>query len=139
MPGDSSDQPSDPEDDLPVLAWEDVSRRVRLPDDLREALGLQVTLLRWSSIKYTEVVTKHAIDLPVIEQLEEHLEMWTHAGPQADREDAWTVLFDLGSKTYLVSIGRDRSGSHNLVTVFGTNDPGYVARRRQQLKMRRSG
>lgn len=79
MPGDSSDQPSDPEDDLSILAWEDVLRRVRLPDDLREALGLPVSRLRWSSIKYTEVVTKHAIDLPV-----HRLTVRT------------TVLFDLG-------------------------------------------
>lgn len=129
MPSDSSDQPSDSEDDLPVLAWEDVSRRVRLPDDLREALGLPVSQLRWSSTKFRRVIQEHSKDATIILALEAHLQHWECAGPQAGREGTWQVIFRVNTRAYIAFIGRDERNSYNMVTVFGTKREAFVKRR----------
>ena len=124
------------DDELPILEWEDPERRVRLPRSLQQRLGLPVATLRWSREKYAQVVIKHAVDLPVLLELEVCLEARSYAGRQHGRDDGWTVLFEYGSKTYFVSIGRDHAGSYNMVTAYGSNDPGYIDRRKGQLKGR---
>lgn len=119
-------------DDLPVMEWELVERRIRLPEDLRDALQLPVSALRWSAAKHAKVLREHHADRAVILDLEQSLSMWKAAGPQIGCDDTWLVLLVYRDRQYIVVIGCDRSGSHNVVTVFGTTDSGYVQRRMSQ-------
>lgn len=118
-----------------MLSWEDVARRVTIPAELREILGLPVATFKWSKEKLARVQSTHRHDLAVIERLEMHLQNWVAAGPQEGREFTWQVIFIVEERTYIAFIGCDESGSCNMVTVFGTTKTGFIARRTAQPGM----
>jgi hypothetical protein len=131
------DPASAPDEDLPILDWEDASRRALLPTDLCAALDLPVFTLRWSAEKFAQVMRSHARDAAVIIDIEQRLQQWELAGPDDTREGNWNVLFFAGGRMHIFTFGIDASGSYNVVTIFGTTRQPYITRKMHQPEMRR--
>lgn len=124
------------EDVLPVLEWEVAEHRVVLPEDLQPVLACPVPVLRWASIKYRSVVAKHERDRPVIENLDGYLNEWEWVGEETGAYIGQhrVLIQDDMQRWYTVTIGEDRNGSYNIITVFGGSDRGFLGNRKRHRK-----
>lgn len=133
---DPAENPLSPNaEELPVLHWEFVERRVRISSELQKVLGIPVSTLRWSRQKFEAVCTDHRRDLKIIENIESHLRDWQAAGPEEGHPQTWQVIFTVEKRTCIAIIGCDGEGSFNMVTVFGTKKKGFIERRSTQPGM----
>lgn len=114
-------------DDLPVMEWEAAGARVVLTSDLQEALDLNSPILRWSKEKRESVLREHASDPRDVQTLRDvsgllRLPIKAGRDPRAGREE-WLVYSQVDERMYRVVIGRDGSGSVNIVTLYGSSKP----------------
>ncbi len=112
------------EDILPVTVWEAPEHRVVLPEVSQRKWGVEEPLLRVAQDKRDRMLTEHDTDQDVIERIQELLPAAYLAGPdpRPGRKE-YLALIRYEEKVYRVVAGRDRSGSLNLATVFGTDKP----------------
>lgn len=101
---------------------------------MRKALGLETRILRWSKSKRARVIRDHANDRSVIDNIEEHLRRWSVAGVERKSPTTYRVLFRHEGRWYSASIGQDREGSTNMLTVFGSSAAGFYQRRLQGME-----
>ncbi len=107
------------EDSLSVTDWEIPAKRVVLPAHLRHVLGDDTPpVLRWARRKYQAVVGKHVRDLPVISRLSTYLDGWQYVGIEPGHQVRRVLFQDESQRWYSASLGRYRTGSYNVVTVF---------------------
>jgi hypothetical protein len=113
------------EETLPVMEWEAAEHRVVVPLHLQVALGLEVAVLRWASVKYLKVVRDHhqRIEQEQRDQIERCLDSWEWAGPQPEKADVWRVFYQYAGRWGLMVVGRDRNGSVNVVTMLSPKNP----------------
>jgi hypothetical protein len=123
------------EDILPVLEWECAEHRVVLPEELQRALGLSSPVLRWSSIKYRAIAESHARDRTIVHELTRYLSNWSFIGEEPEpHAGQYRVLFhDDRGRWYALTLGIDRNGSHNVITIFGGSDSGFLRNRLRRL------
>jgi hypothetical protein len=117
------------EETLPVLEWESPLHRVVIPYALQLALNLEVPVLRWSSFKRDRIIREHAADTEVIETINRYLPNVRIAGPdpRPNRRE-FLAFFEANERWYRAVFGIDRSGSVNIVSVYGTNKPPEIRR-----------
>lgn len=116
------------EDELPVLEWEMPEHRVVLPEELRHLCGFDVPVLRWARSKYQRVLERHIqpVEQQVLRDLSEHLGGWIRAGLEPGKTDVWRVFFQVEDRWCVAVLGRDRNGSHNVVTMHSPSDRNYL-------------
>ena len=120
------------EESLPVMDWEFPEKRLVLPESLQRALDLpDAPVLRWDAVKYWTVVTKHARDLPIIDDLSTCLDQWAYVGTETVTGNV-RVLFSVDGRWYAVSIGK-RQGEHTVISVFGGSDQRFLGNRLRGL------
>jgi hypothetical protein len=114
---------------LPVTDWEAPEHRVVLPSSLQDALGYETPILRWSRAKRARNIRDHPADLVVIERLNDVLPLVERAGPdfRPGRCESLAFLWH-ESRLYRVVVGPDRSGSFNVVSVYGTDRAAEIRR-----------
>lgn len=117
---------------LPILEWEIAERRVVVPTGLQASLTLPTpAVLRWAAVKYRNVTIKHDRDRVVANSLSPYLEQWVFHGEELGPKPGYQrILFqDENRRWYAVSIGPDRNGSHNMITVMGSTESNFVRNR----------
>lgn len=125
------------EESLPVLEWEAAVYRVVVPAQLQQSLVLRVPpVLRWSTKKYLDVMAKHHIKPEVVADLSRFLDGWAFHGEETGsyRGNQRVLFQDDGGRWYALSIGADRSGSYNAVTLISSSDPSFVGNRLRTLE-----
>lgn len=120
--------------EYPVTDWEDAAYRVVLPASLQSALGVEEPVLRWSRDKRRAVLRDHAVDVPVIWNVEMHLEDWRYCGQERKNHNAWRVLFLVKTRWYSLTLGRDETQSLNIITVFGSASTSFLRNRLRGLQ-----
>jgi hypothetical protein len=92
-----------------------------LPPDLQQVLGLPVRAIRVPNEIDAKIRGKHAQNLGQYEDLNRWLADSQYAGQDPNDAMKWEVYIPLSSLHWLaVVIGRDKNGSHNLVSVYMT-------------------
>jgi hypothetical protein len=127
--GNSDQQGTPSASAYPILEWEDADHRVMLPWSLRLALGVDELMLRWARQKRELVLAQHAVDAAIIEDIGRYLEGWAYCGPERGSSDVWRVLFAVEARWYSLTLGRDATGSLNVVTVFGSSSASFLRNR----------
>ena len=115
--------------DYPILDWESPEHRIVLPQNLQTALELEEPVLRWARQKRANVLNDHAFDASVIQGIDVYLENWSYCGRERGVTDSWRVLFNVEARWYSLVIGRDGTGSLNVVTVFGSSSTSFLRNR----------
>ena len=121
--------------DYPILDWEDAAHRVVMPLSLRMALGLDEELLRWARQKRESVLAQHAVDAAIIQDISQHIEGWAYCGPERGSSNVWRVVFAVGARWYSLTLGRDATGSLNIVTVFGSSSASILRNRLRGIEI----
>lgn len=123
------------EDVLPVVEWEAAAFRVVLPTDLQRILGWPTPVLRWSAIKLEAIAVRHRRDMRVVAELNVHLRNWRWVGEEPHpHEGQYRILFHGENRRwYALTVGQDRRGSYNVVTVFSGSDQGFLRNRLRHL------
>jgi hypothetical protein len=111
------------------MEWEAPAYRVVLPENLQEALGFETSVLRWSRKKRDQTLREHPADRGVIDTLNDLLPLVSRAGidPRPGRNESRS-FFEYQGHLYRVVMGPDRSGSVNVVSVYGTSKPSEIRR-----------
>lgn len=114
------------EETLPVLEWEAPEYRMVVPIQLQRSLVLNVQpVLRWATKKLLDVIAKHHVEPMVVADLTRLLDGWAFHGEETGSYSGnQRILFqnDAG-RWYALSVGTDRSGSYNAVTLINSSDP----------------
>jgi hypothetical protein len=111
------------DDELSERPWEIVHQRKRIPVNLRQHLGLQTGILRVSRQVDTKIRAQHASEVDQYETLDELLPQWVHALPDPSSSDTWQIYIPLDAKHWpAVVVGKEQSGSFNLISVFRIRD-----------------
>lgn len=123
------------EEEMPVLDWEAAAFRVVLPADLQRILGWPTPVLRWSAVKLEAIAVRHHRDMRVAAELNVYLRNWMWVGEEPHpHEGQYRILFHGENRRwYALTVGRDRRGSYNVVTVFGGSDHGFLRNRLRHL------
>lgn len=110
-------------DELPECAWEIVSQRKHLPNELQQYLGLPTGTLRVSRQVDKKIRLQHVSDLALYEALDGLLRRWGHAIRDPSSTDTWQIYIPIDEKHWLAVIfGKDRANSYNLISVFRIRD-----------------
>jgi hypothetical protein len=128
-PGDSDQQGASSVPAYPIVEWEDADHRVMLPWSLRLVLGVDEPILRWARQNRELVLAQHAVDVAIIEDIGQHLEGWAYCGSERGSSDVWRVLFAVEARWYSLTLGRDATGSLNVVTIFGNSRASFLRNR----------
>lgn len=133
---DDTDQEGVPSaSDYPMLEWEDAEHRVALPPSLRMAVGVDEPVLRWARQKRSLVLAQHAVDASIIQDISRHIENWTYCGPERGNTGVWRVLFAVEARWYSLTLGRDATGSLNVVTIFGSSSASFLRNRLRGMEI----
>lgn len=130
------------EETLPVMEWEAAEHRVVVPLHLQQSLLLPTPVLRWAGIKYRVALEKHARDQRIVLELSRFLDGWQYHGLERGAYAGnGRILFPDGAgRWYALSIGPDRNGSYNVITIIGGSDAAFLANRlRGTLDIARRG
>jgi len=119
------------EETLPVMEWEVVESRVVIPVDLQRSFKFESpAVLRISDKKLRRMNIDRPQDQHVLRELSHYLEAWRFHGEEVHRPGNQRILIqDESGRWYAVSIGPDRNGSHNVITLIGGSDRDYFQNR----------
>lgn len=128
------------ERELPVLVWELPTYRVVVPEELVPLVGDLGPVLRWSAAKLNLMQEQRPLDAIVLHDLSQVLARWTWMGRERaqrssaesndnDGELRYRILSAHRGRWYAVSLGRDKAGSDNVITVIGSRDRSFLRNR----------
>lgn len=121
-------------EELPVLEWEERASRVTIPDDLRSAAGLEVGVYRWSEEKIHTIRAKRPELTGVLENLSMELRSWRYVGTESRTGNTRILFTGSDGRYYALTLGRDRNGSWNIITIVGSSNLRFVVNRLRTLE-----
>lgn len=121
------------EDTLPVMEWESAEYRVVLPLALQESMGIAQPVLRWSAEKRAAVLSRHARDVHIVQDISGYLGGWRFYGTESKSGYRRILFQDERGRWYAASIG-ELQGSYNMITVFGSRSPEFLRNRLKRLE-----
>lgn len=116
------------EESLLVVDWEEASQRVVVPSHLRDVLGIDTPVLRWSKTKRRSVLREHRQDIErrYLANVEEFLDQWAYAGPQPGLSDTWRIFVEDQGRWSMAVFGTDERGSTNMITLYSPKRRSYI-------------
>lgn len=128
---------------LPIVSWEAAEYRVIVPDSLYLMLGELGPVLRWPAAKLERLLSQRPRDMALAQDLSTILAMWRYVGKDMFTDVDGNVISEViryrvlsfhGGRWYAVSVGRDKSGSDNVITVISSRDSGFLLNRLRGLR-----
>lgn len=117
------------EETLPVTEWESPEHRVVVPTLLQSVLNLEQSVLRWSQEKLDTITSKRPELVHIIENLDSELNGWQWIGIEKDTGYTRVLFIGSNQRYYALTLGEDRNGSWNAITIVGSSNPGFVGNR----------
>lgn len=92
-------------------------------------------MLRISENKWESMQLPHARDRHVVADISRFIIRWRYHGEERGYAERMRVLFpDDDGRWYAPTLGVDRQGSTNVVTVFGSSEKGFLENRLRGMR-----
>ena len=108
-------------DQLAVMPWEDPGARAVVTPAMAETMNLRSGVLRWAKEKRETVLREHPRGYAAVLEIDTLLANPIKSGrdPRPGREE-WLVFAWHDDRMYRVVVGKDDSGSTNIITMYGS-------------------